>query len=296
MESKSNKPPLVVIVGETASGKTALAIELARLFNGEVIAADSRTVYAHANIGTAKPTASQMDGIRHHLLDVVDPSQAFSAADFKRLANEAIADITSRGKLSIMAGGSGLYVDAVIYDYVFKPAPDPEVRAYLQRLSVPDLQAMLHSKGIALPRNSQNPRHLVRAIETEGEQATKSDLRRNTLLLGLQTDKTILRDRLVRRVDEMIGQGLETEASQLATAYGWDAPGLQATSYKALREYITGQISLDEAKALFVQNDWHLAKRQRTWFKRNKDINWICKKEEAVELITTFLNNTATDS
>lgn len=282
--------PLIVIVGETASGKTALAIDLAKKFNGEIIAADSRTIYKEMNIGTAKPTIEEREGVPHFLLDVISPSEPFSASEFKKLANQKIDEISARGNLSIMVGGTGLYVDSVIYDFTFRTKADPEVRKKLQMLSVPELQERITSQGLNLPVNSRNPVHLIRTIETNGEQSEKKPLRENTLVIGLKIDSEELNKKLTKRVDLMVEAGLVQETEALAKKYGWQSPGLQSTSYKALRSYLEGTATLEEAKQKFIQNDRRLAKRQRTWFRRNKDIHWICKKEEAVALITTFLN------
>jgi tRNA dimethylallyltransferase len=294
MESKPNNTPLIVIVGETASGKTALGIELAKRFNGEIIAADSRTVYRGLSIGTAKPTIQEMDGVQHHLLDVVDPDEHFSAADFKRLANKGMADIAGRGRLPIMVGGTGLYVDSIIYDFAFRPAPNPGLRAKLEKLSVEELQDIISARGLPLPENPKNPRHLIRVIETDGRREVQNTLRENTLIIGLSIDREVLKEKLAKRVDVMVEAGLIDELQRAAKQFGWDAPALQATGYKAFRQYIAGEVTLEKAKTLFVRNDLMLAKRQRTWFRRNKSIHWICKKEEAVDLITTFLNKVST--
>lgn len=290
MEPQPNQPPLVVIVGETASGKTALAIEMAQQFHGEIIAADSRTVYRGLDIGTAKPTTDERQGVPHHLLDVVTPDQIFTVADFQRLANDAIAEISARGGVPFLVGGSGLYVDAVLYDFGFRGPADEEKRRELQGLSVDRLQEMIHEQGLPMPENSRNPRYLMRTLETAGISGSRQPLRSNTLMLGLTIDRDELRQKLARRVDLMVEQGLVREVETAAKTYGWDAPGLQAPGYRAFRAYVDGKASLEEAKALFAQNDSQLAKRQRTWFKRNPDIHWISKKEECVDLITTFLN------
>lgn len=290
METGSGQSPLVVIVGQTASGKSDLAIKLARHFNGEIVAADSRTVYLGLDIGTAKPTADEQKLVKHHLIDVVDPTTTFSAANFKQLANMAIADVAARGRLPILVGGTGLYVDAVIYDFQFRPPADPNLRRELERLDVAALQNRLRERGVPLPANSQNPRHLIRALETGGAIAARRPLRANTLVLGLMLDPDVLHSRIIKRVDSMVERGLIDEVRDMADRYGWDAPGLQAPAYKAFRLYFEGAISLEDAKKRFVQYDWQYARRQKTWFKRNKDIVWIGKPEEAVGLVTTLLN------
>lgn len=290
MGSQSNQPPLIVIVGETASGKTALAIALAQQFGGEIIAADSRTIYKGMSIGTAKPTFEEQAGIPHHLLDIITPDQAFSAAEFKIAAEKAIREIAARGKVPILVGGSGLYIDAVIFGYQFGPRADVAERASLQQLSVTELQAIIQEKGLPMPTNQQNPRHLMRVIESGGIVQQPRVLRDNTLVIGFQIDRAVLRQKLVARVRAMVDADFVREIKQLVAQYGWSAPGLMAPGYRAFRLYIEGVQTLEQAMAQFVANDFHLAKRQRTWFRRNKSIHWVKKQAEAVDLVTTFLN------
>ena len=258
MDAGAGTGPLVVIVGETASGKTALAIELAVRLNGEIICADSRTVYRGMDIGTAKPTEAEQRKVPHHLLDVVEPDEPFTVAGFKLLANKAIEDISARGKLPIMVGGSGLYVDAVLFDYGFS------------------------AEGAV--RDDVNPRHVGKS-----EPRLKKDLRKNTLIIGLRVSREALQERIIKRVDAMVQAGLVEEVKDLQEKYP-GSKALDSTSYKAFSGYLEGSLSLDEAKALFVQNDLKLAKSQRTWFKRNNSIHWITNREEAVEIATTFLS------
>jgi tRNA dimethylallyltransferase len=291
MGSITDNAPLVVVLGQTASGKSALGMNLAKKFDGEIIAADSRTVYRGMDIGTAKPTTADRQAIRHHLVDVVRPDQAFTVADFKQQANAAIDDIVSRGKLPIMVGGSGLYIDAVIYNFSFRKSPNSALRSGLQNHSVSQLQELLVREGIELPPNQGNPRHLVRSLESVGEVPRREDLRQNTLVIGLAKEKQELERIITKRVESMVRDGLVHEVQSLAGQYGWDIPALQAPAYKAFRMYLAGGHStLDQAKSQFVQNDLQYAKRQKTWFKRNKDIIWISKPEDAVDLVTTFLN------
>lgn len=284
---------LVAIVGETASGKSALAMRLAEVFDGEIICADSRTVYKGMDIGTAKPTAADRSLIPHHVLDVVTPDQRFSAADFKEQAEAAIADITARGKLPIMVGGTGLYIDAVLYDFTFREVADPTARARLENLSVEELQQALAEKDIPLPNNPQNPRHLVRALETGGQTSSRQSLRGNTLVLGVKIDKEILEQRIEKRIDDMITTGFVEEVQKIATQYSWDAPGLQAPGYRAFRPYLAGESDLEAAKQAFIRNDKQLAKRQRTWFKRNADIQWVSDFEHAKQLVQNLLQDNA---
>lgn len=283
-------PPLVVIVGETASGKSALSMELAEKFGGEIICADSRTVYKGLDIGTAKPTVEERATVPHHLLDVVKANEHFSAAQFKELALAAIANISARGKLPILVGGTGLYIDSVLYDYEFRPTADSAERERLQTMSVMELQAEITQKGFELPTNFQNKRHLTRLLETSGASSVRHGVRKNTLLIGLRIDKEELKKRIVERVDAMITAGFIDEVQRLSNQYGFDVPGLLAPGYKAYRKYLEARCTLTEAREEFIKNDLHLAKRQRTWFKRNSRIQWLNDRSNAVEIVTTFLN------
>lgn len=253
----SSKPALLVIVGPTASGKTALAIELAQKFNGEIICADSRTVYKHLDIGTAKPSPEEQKVVQHHLLDVVEPDEPFTASDFKKLASEAIQDISARSKLPIMVGGSGLYVDAVLFDYQFSEA--------------------------GAKRDKTNPRHVDKSA-----QGSRGEMRSNTIVLGLKVDRETLRSRITTRVDAMVAAGFLKEVAYLLGRYP-DSKALDAPGYKAFRRYLEGQISLDEAKSLFIKNDLALAKRQMTWFRRNNAIQWFDSAQGALTAATNLL-------
>lgn len=285
--------PLVAIVGETASGKSALALALAERFDGEIICADSRTVYRGMDIGTAKPTSAERSLVRHHCLDLVAADEPFTVADFKRHADKAISDILHRGKLPLLVGGSGLYIDAVLYDFTFRSPSDPKERARLSLMTIKELQNELQQKRIPLPENRQNPRHLVRALEAGGMTAERNPLRPHTLIIGVQQDRASLEERIRHRVSGMVEQGFIEEVRRLGEQYGWNVPALQAPGYTAFREYIDGRLSLDEAKALFMKNDLNLAKRQRTWYRRNNSIHWLENRDnltDSVDLITTILN------
>ncbi len=236
--------PLVVIVGETASGKSSLAMELAKRFGGEIICADSRTIYKGMDIGTAKPSKHDQAEVKHHLLDVVTPDQAYNAARFQHDANAAIDDIASRGKLPIMVGGTGLYVDSVIFDYDF-------------------------------------------------DKKTMQPLRQDTLVIGITRDRADLRQRIEQRISEMVDNGFLDEVKRVGEIYGWDAPAMTGIGYRAFTDYIAGNISLDEAKQRFAKGDKDLAKRQRTWFKRNKSIHWITDHRQGIDLVISFVNKSS---
>ncbi len=286
-------PPLIVIVGETASGKTELAIELAEHLDGEIICADAWTVRRGVDIGTAKPSPEQQARIPHHLLDVADPDEDFTAAVFKRLANKAIEDISERGKIPIMVGGTGLYVDGVIYDFNFLPAGNRKEREELNRLSIAKLlerveHARLDTSGV----DTRNKRRLIRLIETKGMRPTRQPLRPRTYILGLKTDRAELERRIVARLDDMLAAGLEDEVRGLVDRYGWDAEALKGIGYAQWRGYFEGRQSLPETRTKIIKATFEYAKRQRTWFKRNKSIHWFTapvNTEEVVADVTTFL-------
>lgn len=289
METGRQPSSLVVIVGPTASGKSALGLEFARRYDGEIICADSRTVYRGMDIGTAKPSPAERAEIPHHLLDIVFPDQTFTAAEFKRRALILIDDIAIRDRVALMVGGSGLYIDGVIFDYAFLPPVPSEERAELESMSIEQLQAEIRSRGITMPENRQNKRYLVRALEMNGLVPVKKGLRENTLLIGLDINREELRLRIKNRVDAMVETGFIDEVKDLVKRYGWDAPGLSAPGYKAFQSYLAGDVSLEEAKRRFVTSDFQLARRQRTWFKRNQHINWVQNAAEADSLIKQFL-------
>jgi tRNA dimethylallyltransferase len=285
----NKQTPLIVIVGTTASGKTSLAIDLALRCNGEIICADSRTIYKDMDIGTAKPSPQERKQVAHHLLDVVSPDQAFTVFDFKKIADLAIKDIVSRRKIPILVGGSGLYIDAILYDYQFRPI-NKEARRQYEIASIDELQDILKQKRIPLPENKQNKRHLIRIAETGMESPKQRNLRSNTFVFGLQVDPEEQKERSRRRLDEMLKEGLIEETTALGRKYGWTIPPMQAPAYKAFRAFIQNHCTLEESKVLCLQYEAQLAKKQRTWFKRNKSIQWYSDPSKIVDISTTLLN------
>jgi tRNA dimethylallyltransferase len=283
--------PLIVIVGETASGKSALAMQLAKKFEGEIICADSWTVYKDFDIGTAKPTTEERAQVPHHLLDVADPNVGYSAAIFKRQATKAIRDIQGRGKLPILVGGTGLYIDAVIYDYSFLPLSDPGLRAELNGMTLDELTKKATDMGLDISGiDMRNKRRVIRLIENNGVRPTKQSFRPNTLILGIKRPIEELTRRITKRIDSMVEQGFADEVRRLGYQYGWEIEPMRAPGYRAFADYASGKVSLAQAKQRFRQNDLKLAKKQRTWFKRNSFIQWVDDPKEAVEIATTFLN------
>lgn len=288
-------PKLIVIVGETASGKSALAMELAEKFNGEIICADSWTVRREVNIGTAKPSIEDQKRVKHHLLDVAGPDEDFTAAVFKDLANKAIQDIADRGKLPIMVGGTGLYVDGVLYDYGFLPAGDRGEREELNQLNNEQLLNKIADLRLDLSGiDTRNKRRLIRLIETKGQRPIKNEYRKNTLILGINNDRTALVQRISQRVDNMIEAGLEAEVRSLVEHYGWECEALKGVGYSQWRGYFEDAATLDQTRQKIIKATLDLAKRQRTWFKRNKSIQWFTtpvKQTEIVDTVTTFLES-----
>lgn len=285
------KPPLLVIVGETASGKSALAMELAERFRGELIAADSWTVYKGFDIGTAKPTLEDQAQIPHHLIDVANPAEGFSAAQFKQLAELAIADISNRGKLPILVGGTGLYVDSILYDYSFLPKSEPLIREKYNAMSLSDLLALADERGLDMTGiDMRNSRRVIRHLENDGKRPAKHALRENTCIIGIARDSAELRRRIGQRVEAMVAAGFMDEVRRLGAQYGWDVEPMRAPGYRASADYVKGLISLEEARQRFVRNDLQLAKKQRTWFKRNNSIQWVENSSESVAITTSFLN------
>jgi tRNA dimethylallyltransferase len=295
MSPKSNiSPPLVVIIGETASGKSRLAIDLCRRINGEIICADSWTVRRGLDIGTDKPSAKEKELIPHYLLDIIDPCDDFTAAVYKKLANQAIDKISSRGKIAVMVGGSGLYIDSVIYNFGFLSPGDPNMRQELNKLSIHELLDKTYELKIPIPKDidRSNKRRLIRLIESGGVSPKKGSLRDNTLVIGVKVDPDELKTSIEKRVNMMIEKGLENEVRTLSEQYRWDCEALKGVGYKQWQRYFEGSQTLEETRQQIISATNNLAKKQRTWFKRNKSIHWYkqpIKIDEIVDLVTTGL-------
>lgn len=274
-ESVKQYLPLVVIAGPTASGKTALAITLARQFGGEIICADSRTIYKDMDIGTAKPSAEERIGVPHWGLDIVAPGETFSAADFKRYAVAKIAEIRSRGKVPFLVGGTGLYIDAVVFDYGFGARANEVVRRELETMTLPELHSHCNKNNIILPENRWNKRYVIRAIE----QKSISNSRNTTpiphaLIVGIATEKRTLRTRIECRTEQLFTNGVVEEAKLLGKKYGWESEAMTGNVYPLVRKYVTGELTATELQEACRRSDWHLAKRQLTWFRRNPYLLW----------------------
>lgn len=283
--------PLIVITGPTASGKSALALELAERYSGEIVCADSRTVYKGMDIGTAKPSKEDRARVPHHLLDIVEPNQRFTAGKFQRMAQEAIADIRVRGKVPFLVGGTGLYIDGVVLNYQFGTEPiDSETRKELERKSVADLQLLLKTHHIVLPENSSNKRHLIRAWEQQGiNTSRRGEPDEYTYVVAITTSNDTLTTRIRDRAKTMFDEGVLEEAKRLGEKYGWDSEAMTGNIYPILRQVLEGLITKEEAIEYFVTRDRQLAKRQITWLRRHDYIQWL-SIDEARNYLSSLLD------
>ncbi|OGL79815.1 tRNA (adenosine(37)-N6)-dimethylallyltransferase MiaA [Candidatus Uhrbacteria bacterium RIFCSPHIGHO2_12_FULL_57_11] len=297
---------LIVVIGPTASGKTALGIRLAKKYGGEVVSADSRQVYRGMDIGTAKPVCGvqrgrcSVEGVRHHLIDVVDPDEQFSVADWKQMALEATRGIIRRGHLPIVVGGTGLYIQSVV-DNIEPPriAANPTLRATLESKSLPELQRMLkrYDPDAAKRIDIKNPRRIIRALEVAimtGQpflsQRKKGKPLFDVLEIGINVSRSGLYRRIDERVDEQIRAGLVEEVRGLVARYGPDLSALTAIGYRQIILHLNEKMTLDRAVERIKFDTHAYARRQMTWFRRDKRIRWIHNSEEAEPLAVEFLS------
>ena len=267
--------PLIVIIGPTASGKTSLAIQLAKKYRGEIICADSRTVYRGMNIGTAKPSLSEQQGVSHWGLDLVDPGDSFSVSQFKDYARQKIKEIRSRGNIPFLVGGTGLYIDSVIFDFQFGDKSSKEKRANLQEMTISELQQYCVNHDVVLPENSKNKRYIIRAIERAGKKPSGLEVPlSNTIVVGITTGKQLLRQRITDRAKKMFKDGVVEETIGLANNTGWCNEAMTGNVYPIIKKLIEKEIDEDQAIREFIVSDVNLVKRQLTWFRRNPFIEW----------------------
>lgn len=266
--------PLVVIVGPTASGKSTLAVQLAQQFNGEIICADSRTIYKGMDIGTAKPSLEDQAKVPHWGLDLVEPGESFTASDFKAYALQKVQEIRERGHVPFMVGGTGLYVDGVIFDYQFAE-PQPELRKKLEALSLEELKTYCANNNVTLPENENNRRYVIRAIEQKS--VNNKRLSRpidNTTIVGIATERDTLRTRIATRAEQLFENGMVEEAIMLGEKYGWGSEAMTGNIYKLVRKFQARELTEGELVQANFHADWQLAKRQLTYLKRNSFIQW----------------------
>lgn len=279
----------IYIVGPTASGKSDLGIQIAKELNGEIICADSRTIYKNLDIATAKPSPDEQREVKHWCLDVVEPNERYSAAQFKRDAQVAIKDILSRSKLPIIVGGSGLYIDGLLYDYKFGPLENEQLRSELELMTIEQLQELISAKNIETPENNKNKRYLIRAIEQGGINKKRGKLKNNILIIGINPGVEILEERITKRAKSMLKNGAVDEAKMLFEKHGENAPATLAPFYKAIKPHFINLIPIEDCVAQYIKNDRNLAKRQIAWFKRNKAIKWFKSSEEALNFVHSKL-------
>jgi len=288
---------IICVVGPTASGKTKLAVELAKAYNGEVLSCDSMQLYKRMDIGTAKPTAEEMQGIPHHMIDILEPDEAFSVGRYVELADPILRDILARGKTCVICGGTGLYVDSLIAGRTFAPFPQTGRREELEALAAEQgIGAVIAMLREFDPESAQrlhpsDQRRIIRAAEVfleTGKTITQHNLetqaippKYDPLWIGLDfTERAELYARIDRRVEIMVQDGLIPEIEALlAEGVPANATSLQAIGYKEPMSALRGEITMDEAIALIQQESRRYAKRQLTWFRKNKQIHWIYNKE-----------------
>ena len=283
--------PLVVIVGPTASGKTRLAVDLAKKYQGEIICADSRTIFKGMDIGTAKPTKEDQANVPHWGLDLVEPGDRFTAADFQKYANAKIQDIRSRGKIPFLVGGTGLYIDSVIFEYKFGQDAVMSKRKLYESMTLEQLYKYCDRYNIELPENNKNKRYIIRAIEQNGVNRKSNDvILDNTVIVGISTDKDVLRTRIQLRNEQLFEDGVVNEAKELGKKYGWESQALTGNIYRLIAEHINNRLSIEDVVSMSSIRDWQLAKRQLTWFRRNKYINWL-ELDRAEDFLSQHLEN-----
>ncbi len=283
---------IIAVAGPTASGKTGLAIELAKRFSGEVVSCDSMQIYCGMDIGTAKPTRDEMCGIPHHMLDIVEPDIRYSVADFVRDARACIDDCISRGKLPVVAGGTGLYMDSVLMNIAFDEVVQDmdyrnEMQNFADQFGTEALHKLLREKDAdaAEKIHPNNVRRVIRALEvchTTGKTFTQvnAESRREPVydakIFGIDTDRQILYDRIDRRVDLMLEHGLLDEVKHFYDlGLNRRTTAMQAIGYKELFDYLDGSCSLNDAVEKIKMESRRYAKRQLTWFRRNEAIDWV---------------------
>lgn len=285
---------IICVVGPTASGKTTLSIELAKELNGEVISCDSMQIYRGMDIGTAKPMPDEMQGIRHHMIDICDPTEDFSVSRYCDMATPILEDVLSRGKTAIIAGGTGLYVDSLIRGNNFSPIPATGHRERLENVIkeqglLPLLSELKAIDPEAAERSQGNPRRIIRALEVyyeTGETITAHNLKTHAIppryqatWIGLDFEnRQDLYDRIDRRVEIMLQMGLMEEIQHiLASGIPEKATALQAIGYKEFMDALAGRATLESAIAQVQQSSRRYAKRQLTWFRRNGNIHWLTR-------------------
>ena len=301
-----NKPKVIVICGPTASGKTALSIELAKRIDGEVVSADSMQIYKDMNIGSAKVTPEEMDGIKHYLIDFVSPDERYSVANYKQDAKKAIEEIIAKGKTPIVVGGTGLYVDSLIYEIEYNDIEiDEEYRKELERIKEKDGLDVLYKSALKIdPKamekiSSNDSKRIMRVLEiyhSTGKTKTQQELesRKKEIpydykVFAKNMDRKKLYDRINRRVDIMIEKGLVEEVEKMLAKYKKFPTAMQGLGYKEVRDYLEEKLSYEDMIEKIKQESRRYAKRQLTWFRKDKDTIWIDGLNDMEENISIIL-------
>jgi tRNA dimethylallyltransferase len=296
--SQPNLPKIIIVLGPTASGKSDLAVFLARRYGGEIISADSRQVYKGLDIGSGKITEREMYGVPHYLLDVASPKRIFSVERYKRLAERAIRDILKRGKLPIICGGTAQYINAVLYDHDFPAVkPNMKLRNLLEKKSTEELFAMLQEKDPvrAASIDRHNPRRLIRALEIIiSTNKPILPLAKNPqytfLKIGITRSDEVLRKRIHDRLLKRMRQGMLKEVEKLhGSGLSWKRLDDLGLEYRFISRYLRNLISREDMLSQLEIAIWHYTKRQMTWWKHDKEIHWITNEKEALLLTETFM-------
>lgn len=300
------KPKVIVIVGPTASGKTALSIELAKKINGEIISCDSMQIYKDMNIGSAKPTIEEMQGIKHYIIDEVEPTQRFSVAEYKKRAEKAIEEIIKKGKIPIVVGGTGLYANSLIYGIEYNEIEyDEKYRNKLmeQAQTEEGLKTLFEKAKKLDPKamekiSKNDKKRIIRVLEiynstgktkTEHEkESRKKAIKYDYKVFALNIERSVLYERINKRVDIMIEQGLIEEVKNILKKYNEFPTAMQAIGYKEIVEYLDGNLTKQEAIEKIKKESRRYAKRQITWFKKIENVKWLDgldKKQNNVNII-----------
>lgn len=285
------KKKVIAIIGPTAVGKTKMSIELAKALDGEIISGDSMQIYRGMDIGTAKVTEEEMQGIPHYLIDIKDPLEEFSVAEFQGRAANLIDEISGKGKTPIIAGGTGLYIQSILYNYNFSVAEsNPEYRLFLEkRIETEGIDGVYNELRMIDPESCDrihpnNVRRVIRALEvyhetgltmTEYLQEQEYEAPYDHQIIGLTMERSLLYERINKRVDMMVNQGLIKEVKALYETGIKDCQSIQAIGYKELYDYFNGKVSKEEAIELLKRNSRRYAKRQLTWFRNKMDVEWF---------------------
>lgn len=303
MTSRAEKRRIIVIVGPTASGKTSLAIAAAKKFGGEIISADSRQIYRGMTIGTAKPTRGELQATPHHLIDIKNPNEGYTVAEYKKDALAAINDVLHREKLPILAGGTGLYVTSVLQNlHIPEVKTDLGLRAKLEREIKNDGLNAVFKKLVALDPEAayivdpKNPRRVIRALEVAIVTGVPFTAQRNknaplfdALEVGINLPPETLRSRIEQRIKQMIDDGLIQEVEQLVARYGAKQVAFDAIGYREVIDYLTRKTDIEKVLEIMKRNTWQYARRQMTWFRKDKAICWVKNFAEAEPIIEKFL-------